>query len=278
MKKNIGMISRRSMMKTGATVLGASALGVDNALAAPKLPGETRVLILVGDYWHNGTAQETHWRNVLRPGGMRLMFAQSSRFVTPEALSLADLFIVARYAGPDSLGWTPDGVIEERPSPAPWMTDAQEQAIVDNVRRGMGLLSMHCSIWNPDRTKYMGLLGVKKPIMHGPVQHVKVHSVNQQHPITRGLSDFDIPLDENFGSEIDENRVTLLYKTTGQQDNRTDNAAWCRDEGDGRVAALLFGHVPQPFHVPEVKTIMWRAAHWVMKRDIPARDFTKGYD
>jgi type 1 glutamine amidotransferase len=246
-------------------------------LAAPKYPGETRVVLLVGDYWHNGSAQESHWRRVLSGSGMRLLFAQSSQFVTSATLEKADLFIVARYAGPDTLGWSPDPVIEDRPSGAPWMTDEQENAIAANVERGMGLLSMHCSLWNPERAKYMALLGVKEPKMHGPVQRVRIHDINTAHPITRGLKDFEISLDENFGAVLDDSAVTLLYRSTGEQDNRTDNAAWCRDVGKGRVAALLFGHNPQSFHPAEVKTVMWRAAHWALGRDIPAKDFSNGY-
>ena len=267
--------SRRTILKTGAAAL--SVIAVSNVLAVPKIPGETRVLLLLGDYWHNGVAQESHWRRVLKPAGFRLMFAQSSQFVTPEALELADLFIVERYAGPDSLGWMPQGIIEDRPSGAPWMTGAQEDAIVANVKRGMGLISMHCSIWNPESTKYMELLGVEKPVMHGPVQHVKIHDINQNHPITQGSDDFDITLDENLGAELIPGKQTLLYKSPGQQDNRPDNAAWCREEGKGRVVALLFGHLPQPFHTKAAKQLMWRSAHWTMKRDIPPENLGSGY-
>ncbi len=270
--------TRRMALKTGFAALATGAAFSSDVFASPKMPGETRVIFLVGDYWHNGVAQESHWRGILGPTGWRLLFAQSSQFVTPEAISRADLFVSARYAGPDSLGFTPDGVVEDRPTPAPWMTDAQENAIAENVRsRGMGVLNMHCSIWNPERKRYMELLGVSKPIMHGPVQRVKIHDINQTHPITRGVRDFEIDLDENFGAELTANTSTLLYKSTGVQDNRTDNAAWCREEGEGRVVSLLFGHVPQPFHRPEIKTVMWRSAHWALGRDIPPADFQRGY-
>jgi type 1 glutamine amidotransferase len=269
--------TRRTALKSGLAAAAASVMAVPEAFTMPKEPGEVRALFLVGDYWHNGVAQESHWRNVLADSGFRLLFAQSSQFVTPEALALADLFVVARYAGADSLGWTPKGVIEDRDPSAPFMTDAQQEAIVANVRRGMGLLSMHCSTWNPDRKDYMSLLGIIEPKMHGPVQRVNIHDINQDHPITRGLADFEISLDENFGADLDMDRVTLLYKSTGQQDNRTDNAGWCRDEGSGRAVALLFGHVPQPFHVPEVKELMWRSAHWAMHKDIPAKEHNRGY-
>ena len=270
-------LSRRTVLKTGITALAAGAALSPEAFAAPKAPGETRVLFLVGDYWHNGVAQESHWRRVLEPTGWRLMFAQSSQFVTAASLAQADLFVVARYAGPDSLGYIPEGVIEKRPTPAPWMTDEQENAIVENVtKRGMGLLSMHCSTWNPERLKYMELVGIKKPIMHGPVQVVDIHDLNQDHPITKGIKDFVIDLDENFGSELLDGN-TLLYKSTGRKDNRTDFAAWCHDKGKGRTVALLFGHEPQAFQPNEIKTVMWRSAHWAMRRDIPASDFKDGY-
>lgn len=269
--------SRRTVLKTGMTAIGAAALSVPDAFSIPKIPGETRVLLLVGDYWHSGTTQEFHWRSVMKESGMRLIFAQSSQFITPDALGKTDLFIVARYAGPDTLGWSPEPMIEDRPSGAPWMTDEQEEAIVSNVRRGMGLLSMHCSLWNPERKKFMELLGVKTPKMHGPVQPVKIHDVNQNHPITKGIKDFNISLDENFGADLDESRITLLYKSTGQQDKRVDNAAWCRDEGKGRVVALLFGHTPAPFHTAEVKTMMWRSSFWALKHEIPMAEFKSGY-
>jgi hypothetical protein len=270
--------SRRRALQSGFAALAAGAAIAPDAFSAPRMPGETRVLLLVGDYWHNGVAQESHWRRVLGPTGWRLLFAQSSQFVTPEAIAKADLFISARYAGPDSLGFTPEGIIEDRPTPAPWMTDAQEDALVENVRnRGMGLLNMHCSIWNPERKKYMDLLGVEKPIMHGPVQRVNIHDINQTHPISKGIKDFEIALDENFGSELISGKSILLYKSTGQQDKRTDNASWCREDGKGRVVSLLFGHEPQAFHPAAVKTLMWRASHWVIRRDIPPSDFKTGY-
>lgn len=273
-----GIITRRTVLKTGVSTLAAGIALTPEAFAATKAPGETRVLFLVGDYWHNGTAQELHWRGVLKPTGWRLLFAQSSQFVTPKTLAEADLFVVARYAGPDSVGFTGEGVVEKRPEGAPWMTDDQEEAIVENVTgRGMGLLHMHCSTFATDRKSYLDLVGITKPIMHGPVQRVQIHDINQDHPITKGIGEFVIDLDENFGVELAVDRTTVLYKSTGEQDKRTDIAAWCLDAGKGRAVGLHFGHVPQPFHRPEIKTVMWRSAHWAMRRDIPPSDFKTGY-
>jgi len=104
-------MTRRSVLKSGITSLGTAAV-LSKAHAAQKKPGEVRVLFLMGDIWHNAVRMESHWRKVLGVTKWRLMFAQSSRFVTPEVLADTDLFIFARYAGGDSLGWSPDGIVE----------------------------------------------------------------------------------------------------------------------------------------------------------------------
>ena len=270
--KSISNLSRRAVIKSGLAAATGVALSSNAMAVAPKQPGETRVLFLVGDIWHNPVMQEHHWRRVLTKTGWRLMFAQSSQFVTPESLALADLFVVARYAGGDSLGWAPDRVIEERPNGAPWMTDEQQDAIVANVNRGMGLLSIHCSIWNPERLKYLELLGVTKSIMHTKVQPAHIHDLNQDHPITVGIEPFDTGDDEIFNAVLKPGLSTPLFKTKGEEEPIDGNGGWCREVGSGRVVALLPGHIPSPYMQGPYKVIMWRAAHWAMKKDIPAAD------
>ena len=270
--KSFSKLSRRSVIKSGIAAAAGVAVSSNAMAAAPKQPGETRVLFLMGDIWHNPVMQEHHWRRVLSPTGWRLMFAQSSQFVKPEALDLADLFVVARYSGPDSLGWAPDRVIEERPERAPWMTDEQQDSIVANVNSGMGLLSIHCSIWNGNRAKYLDLIGVSKPIMHTKVQPAHINELNQDHPITAGLEPFDTDDDEIFNAELIPGKSTLLFNTRGEEEPINANGGWCRDAGEGRVVSLLPGHLPRPYRKIPYNHIMWRAAHWAMKMDIPAAD------
>jgi type 1 glutamine amidotransferase len=270
--KSVSKLSRRSVIKSGISAAAGVAVSSNAMAAAPKQPGETRVLFLMGDFHHNPVMQEVGWRRVLSPTGWRLMFAQSSQFVTPEALDLADLFVVARYGGPDTLGWAPDRIIEARPERAPWMTDEQQDAIVANVNSGMGLLSVHCSIWNGNRAKYLDLIGVSKPIMHTKVQPAFVNSLNQDHPITQGIEPFATGDDEIFNAELVPGASTLLFKTRGEEEVINANGGWCRDAGEGRAVSLLPGHLPGPYGQRPYHHIMWRAAHWAMKRDIPAAD------
>ncbi|MHB9028844.1 MAG: hypothetical protein ACYC9O_08755, partial [Candidatus Latescibacterota bacterium] len=158
--------SRRGMITTSLAT--AIAFKPIRALAEPKAPGEKRIVYLGGDYWHNGMMQERNIRGILgnTPANWRLSFPQTARAVTPKVLSDTDLFMLCRYAGPDTQGFSTDEMIEHRPDPTPFMTDELEEAIISNVRRGMGFMSLHCGVWNGERKAYMALIGVEKPYMH----------------------------------------------------------------------------------------------------------------
>ena len=82
------------------------------------------------------------------------------------------------------------------------MSSELEEAIVDNViHRGIGFMALHCTCWSPDYDKFNEMIGIKG-IMHGPVQNVFMHNFNSGHPISAGIDDFIMPLDENFGVEL----------------------------------------------------------------------------
>ena len=268
--------TRRSMLKGGLASLGAAAVSPNPLCAVHKQPGETRVIFLVGDYWHNGVTQEKNWRHVLGPSGWRLMFAQATRFVTPEALAEADLFVVARYSKANSLGFSPDMFAGDRLEEELFLTEEREQAIIENVRRGMGLLAMHCSIWHEGRDKFLDLLGVKEPHMHTKVQPTVLHKLNQGHPITQSVGQCKLGEDEIFSADLIPGRSVTLFNLKGDEQPIDIPGGWCHDYGSGRVVVLLPGHTPHPFHQKSFKEIMWRSAHWAMKRDIRSGDFTDG--
>ena len=118
------------------------------------------------------------------------------------------------------------------------------------------------------KKKFMNLLGVNA-IIHGPLQVVHLHNFNQNHPITRGMKDFDLALDENFGAEIINKNVTPLYETTGHMDKRHDFGGWCLEQGRGRIVGLTAGHTYFAYRDPNYLPLYWRGAHWAMKKEIP---------
>jgi type 1 glutamine amidotransferase len=268
--KSANCLSRRAAVRnTLAALAGASV-----KLSGQRAPGETRVLFLLGDYYHNPAMQEYAWRTVLKSTGWRLMFAQAPSFVTAEVMGAADLYVLCRYATSTqknniSLGWSPDKIVEKRPEPDVFMTPEHEALIVRNVRRGMGLVAMHCAIWNPDSRQYLDLLGVDRPVMHGPVVAARISDLNQEHPVTKGMQPFNIGIDEVFDAVMKPGQHTQLFRSSQEVPQRNAIGGWCREEGKGRVVGLLPGHTTGPYGSRQFLELMWRSAHWALKREIP---------
>ena len=268
--------TRRSVLKMLAASGAAAAVSSGSFAAEKKRPGETRVLFLIGDYWHNAVTQEKNWQYVLDKAGWRLMFAQGARFVTPEVLAETDLFVVSRYFKANSLGFSPDEIVERRLDEIPFLTEECEETIIGNVKRGMGLLAMHCSIWHPEKEKFLELLGVKEPKMHTKVQPAFMHKLNANHPITAGVEPRNLGEDEIFYADLIPGMSQPLFNLKGEEQPIDREGGWCHDYGKGRIVVLLPGHTPHPFHRKDFKEVMWRSAHWAMKKDIPATDFKDG--
>jgi type 1 glutamine amidotransferase len=266
--------TRRTAIKTGLAAAATSALAVSESEAAllgnvkPKAPGETRVVFLGGDTLHNFQAQEPALRNIMTRAGWKFYSAHDARYITPDLLSDTDLLIIQRWNGSQQ-GWVPGPIAEEAGSPDGYMSDELEAAIVDNVtNRGMGFMSLHCTIWAMARKKFTELLGIRA-IIHGPLQPVHIHNLNQSHPITQGMMDFDLALDENFGVELINKNAVPLYETTGWLDKRHDVGGWCIEQGKGRVVGYLAGHTYFAYEDPSYLPLYSRGAYWAMKKDIP---------
>ena len=266
--------TRRNIIKAGLGSLASAAIITPEGHAAlpqdikPKARGETKVVFLGGDYLHNFSAQERALRRTCEKAGWTFYSAHDARYVTPELISDADLMMIQRWMG-GVPGWVPGPVYEEAPENDGYMSEELENAIIDNVKnRGMGFMSLHCTIASWGRDRFIELLGADG-IIHGPLQTVHLHNFNQNHPITRGMKDFDLALDENFGAELINKNAIPLYETTGYSDKRHDIAGWCLEQGRGRVVGLTAGHTYFAFQDPNYLKLYWRGAHWALKRDIP---------
>ncbi len=269
-------ITRRGAFKAGIASLAPAFLAGKSASASlKKKPGETKVVYLGGDQLHNGMGQVQEMRGIFKPAGWRFMFTHDARYVTPELISDADLLIITRWGGAVE-GWSPDPIVEGTMPGDGYMSDELEDAIVTNVLdRGMGFMALHCTCWTPERQKFNDMMGIKG-IMHGPVQTVFLHNFNQRHPVSEGMEDFLMPLDENFGVELTNPNAVKLFESTGAQDKRHDIAGWALENGKGRVVGLLAGHTYTSWRHKEYRKLYWRAAHWAMKKDIPVSEDKKG--
>ena len=275
--------TRRTVLKTGlATVAAASASSfispADAAAAYRKEPGETKVVAVMGDYWHPAVSQEHHVRNIFSSNkDWSIYFVVASRYFTPELISDADLVIIARYGGRDSIGWTDEPIVKKRPQGDQIWTDEQVDSLIDNVtNRGMGFMSIHCTLFSGNR-RIEDFIGVE-PLLHQEIQPCIIKDINQDHPVTQGIKSFYFNLDEQFDAQIkDPDRTTVLFRNLAVHDKRDALGGWCLERGKGRVVGLLPGHYQWTYRVPEYQEIFWRAAYWAMKRDIPPYPKSGGY-
>lgn len=264
------------MMKTSLAA-AAGIAAVEQQLFAAKAPGEVRIVYLGGDYWHNGMMQERNIRGIFgnTPESWHLYFPQTARAVTPAVLAETDLFMLCRYAGGDTQGFSTDEMVEHRPEGTPFMTDELESVIIENVNRGMGFMSLHCGVWNAEKKRYTELLGVEKPYMHTKVQPTLLHDLNPTHPITKGVAESMFGDDEIFSADLLPGKAEVLFKLKGEEQPQDKAGGWCREQGKGRVVVLLPGHQADPYHDSSYKEILWRSIHWSMRKDIPPSDFAK---
>lgn len=262
-------------MTAGIASLASAAVMVPRSQAAlpkdikPKKKGQIQVVYLGGDSLHSGFTQELSIRGILNRTGWRLLFARDATHVTPELLRDTDLFFATRWGGGGGEGWLPGPIVEGNRPGETFLTPEMEKVVIDNVvNRGMGFISCHCTIANGGNVDLINMMGIV-PMMHGPVQTVHMHNINQDHPISRGIEEFDVALDENFGVQLVDKKAVRLFDSTGRSDHRHDVAGWCIEQGKGRIVGLVAGHTYTSWRHPLYRKMIWRAAHWAVRKDIP---------
>ncbi len=121
-----------------------------------------------------------------------------------------------------------------------------------------------------------------EPLLHQEMQPLIVQNLNQEHPITKGITPFTVTLDDQFDIELKyPERTSRLFNTLSVHDKRVALNGWCLDQGKGRVVGLIPGQFQFVYRVPQYQEIFWRSAYWAMNRDIEpypnASTDTKGF-
>ena len=266
-------IRKPRAFKAALPSLAVAAVSVPevNAALRPKASGETKVVALFGTTdSNNGVGQEIHVRKIFESKkDWRFIFVRANNFFTPDLLSDADLLIICRDGGSNSIDFftTDSGVADSLVQGAPLWTDENVTAIIDNVsNRGMGFLALHNTIC-ADNRKFMEFLDVKEVKKH-ELEPLWVRRLNQNHPITKGVGKFLISNDEQYAVLIKSKSTVTLFETTAIHEKRQAVSGWALEKGKGRIVGLLPGSTIHAYQAPEYQNIIWRTAHWAMNRNI----------
>jgi type 1 glutamine amidotransferase len=156
-----------------------------------------------------------------------------------------------------------------------WMTPQQGRDIKRWMQEGGSLWAWHnnsqASMMNEDYRDVEGAVYTGHP----PIRPFRVRILNQDHPITRGVSDF-VVTDEQHYMTYDKDPKYILAESVYEGDGReyTDSAGrkspiapsvWAYDYGEGRVCFTGPGHMVSALWNPEYEKIQKNAVKWLLR-------------
>ena len=277
------IISRR-------TALGACA-AASAALAGPlRARTKATAFALIGDRYHNSDYIRTRLRRTIeKEMDISIDFCDEVKMLDAETLQGYKLLIVLR----DGMLW-PDGyqdessnagyvatgrppIVSEPPVPKMaakqdfWIKAEQGKAVKQFVDRGGAALFMHNVTYiSPHNEDFRDVLGAVTE-GHPPIRKFKVRVLNQDHPITRGVSDF-VVTDEQHFMKYQKDPKHLLLESVNEdgatyKDLGTKSAAgWAYDYGKGRVCYLAPGHLLTVLWNPEYVKLQKNAVRWLLRQ------------
>jgi type 1 glutamine amidotransferase len=154
------------------------------------------------------------------------------------------------------------------------ITDEQAKVFSGCIRDGKPLVVLHHSICAYDNwPEYINIIGGKyfhRPtVLNGKEYpacsyihdvHFRVKIADKHHPVTAGLSDFDI-FDETYKGYYVEPGVTPLLSTDEQ--SSTPVIGWAKLYGRARVVTLQSGHDVPTFGNPDFRKLLKQSIEWV---------------
>jgi Trehalose utilisation len=222
-------ISRRDILRDAGAVAAAGAISGSrvqaSSQAARPASGAPRVLVLMGDRYHNQASIRIALHPIFTELTLPVDYTTNYYDLSADLLRPYQLFVCFRdnaiwpggYLGSDEDPVGPgvaDG-LENREDYAPeksedWMTEEQGQAVKDFVSRGNGFLSLHNSSYISRSSKAYRDVQGGIALAHAPVRPFKVRIVNKVHPITEGIEDFMVTDEQQYVTyDKDQNDVLL---------------------------------------------------------------------
>ncbi len=291
--------SRRQAIKT-VGLLGAAGV-ITSARPKSAFAGLPKVhataLAIVGDRYHNPDYIKTSLNKTLvRDNGLSIDYLWEDDYFTEELLRNYKMLIMFR----DGFLW-PNGYVfaypEDLPAPgrnlenfvstpplteplrgtgSPWMSTEQGRIIKNWVKGGGLLWAFHnnsqCSNTNKDYREVEGAIYAGHP----RIRPFWVRIDNKDHPITKGINDFEV-VDEQHYVVYDKDVKYILahssyegtdnvYKDNIGRESTTAPSVWAYDYGQGRVCFMAPGHMISVMWNPEYEKMQKNGMDWLLEK------------
>jgi len=202
-------------------------------------------LLFLGDSGHHRPAERfKQLQPVLKERGIELTYTDKMADISAESLGkYAGLVIYANTTRIDP---------------------EQEQALLDYVAGGKGLVPLHCASYCfLNSPKYIELVGAQFQ-RHG-TGTFRTILTEEEHPITRGFAGFE-SWDETYvhTKHNEKDRTVLEWRQEGE---RKEPWTWVRTHGKGRVFYTAWGHDQRTWGNPGFQNLVERGIRWAVGDD-----------
>ena len=156
------------------------------------------------------------------------------------------------------------------------ITPLQKQAYVELLQKGKAMIFLHHSLvsyqgWDEFQTivggkYYEKATVVKGDTMKSSYQHdvvIPVKIEDRQHPVNKGLKDFEI-YDEVYGHFGIQPTIRPLLSTSHPGSSRY--IAWINPYGQSDVLFIQLGHGPEAFANPNYRKLLRQGIEWSVMR------------
>ncbi len=140
----------------------------------------------------------------------------------------------------------------------PWMTEIVQQALLDYVKSGKGLLVLHSG--TADYQKALKLRALMGGVFceHPDQCPVTVEPL-EGHPLTEESEAFTL-MDEHYFMDLDDEQADVFLTTNSE--HGTQPGGWTRFAGAGRVCVLTPGHNLEVWQHPSYQRLLLNALRW----------------
>ena len=147
----------------------------------------------------------------------------------------------------------------------PTLSDTAKANLLQFVKGGKGFAVSHLSSasfkeWEEFR-KMCGRYWVMGKSGHGPRSVFKSRIANKEHPVTKGLADFEAD-DELYAKLQGDVAINVLVEADSDWSKQTEPLAFTLEYGTGRVFHEAFGHDAKAIRNPSVQKLITRGCEW----------------
>jgi putative membrane-bound dehydrogenase-like protein len=207
-------------------------------------PPKLKVLFL-GDNGHHQPRQRFgQLQPVLAKRGIELVYTDQVTDLNPKTLAAYDALAI--YANTEKI------------------SPEQEQALLDYVASGRGLVPLHCASYCfLNSPKYIALVGAQFQRHGTGVFRTKI--ARPDDPIMKGFGGFE-SWDETY-VHTKHNEADRIVLETRAEGDRDEPWTWVRTHGKGRIFYTAWGHDQQTWSNPGFQNLVERGIRWAAGQD-----------